>query len=1012
MSKITAQMLKAAKAELQRREERAALKADCEKDLMAFVEAFWPVVEPATPLIKGWVLESMCDILMAAADGQIRRLCLNVPPGSMKSTLLNVFFPAWLWGAQNKPHLRFISASYSTMIPERDNSRLLRVLQSDLYRQFWGDRVQIVREGVGLIETSATGWKRVVSTGGGTTGHRGDYVLCLERSARILTNRGEMAVGDIVDERREVLVAGWSGSGVRWQRIECYEINPPGRMVRISYAGRSLVCTVDHPIWIEGRGFVRADHVRQGDVLKGMSHLLDARDGLTEVLQPGLLREASSTEARGGYGVVRNLRERVLQAARTYGASRNRGDVQPGVLAFEQQRGEQPSVRWGERPGNLSPLRQGHPAQSVRGEAGHGLLNVLCPQNELGGRRQSVDAQAMPGLRSVLLSAAQGIKILFAEMRGSRPCQEDGWQREWSLRRRARGTPDRMGRGATERPGASLRSLWGGISAKVQNVAVLRPVLSACRAWGESLRAKEWALGPWPGELWIPAGMDGSVSRIHPPSRREPVPALQYDRAPAREGVAGASHRLPEGKSRHIEPDYGLPLLPWADAWAPSSQGEVEGVAVRSVEFIGDTGEPTYNLRVGPDHNYFVEGILAHNCDDLNDPNNVESETIRAGTSHWLREVMPDRVNNLKTSVIINIQQRTHEQDATGVLLQFGYTHIVVPMEFDPARFQHVVLRRNKSGEATQVWADPRGLDEDGNELEGLVERAHGGLEAEPGSPMAQAEGLLCWPERYPPDEMEKMRNIKGPYAWAAQYLQLPTVRGGAIIRREWWRRWRGLILPEFGTTIASLDTAIKEGTENDYNALTIMGAFADDEGAPQFMLADAWRIRTNLADLVRMVGDTCRKHNVDYLLIEDKARGHDVAAEIRRLYASAPWDTCLLKIGGGRYAQDKVTRVMAITPMFSGPVRKDPATGMDIWDGGMVWAPEAEWAEEVIAETTSFPRGAHDDYVDCLGQMLLWARKTGLAITRAEFREAEDEAMQYQRPVGVPYAIHGPVDA
>jgi hypothetical protein len=38
--------------------------------------------------------------------------------------------------------------------------------------------------------------------------------------------------------------------------------------------------------------------------------------------------------------------------------------------------------------------------------------------------------------------------------------------------------------------------------------------------------------------------------------------------------------------------------------------------------------------------------------------------------------------------------------------------------------------------------------------------------------------------------------------------------------------------------------------------------------------------------------------------------------------------------------------------------------------------------------------------------------RRTGLAITRAEFRETEDEAMQYQRPVGVPYAIHGPADA
>jgi phage terminase large subunit-like protein len=715
MSKISAQMLKAAKDELRRREERAALKADCEKDLMAFVEAFWPVVEPATPLIKGWVLETMCDVLMAAADGHLHRICINVPPGSMKSTMLNVFYPAWLWGAQNRPHLRFISASYSTMIPERDNARLLRVIQSDLFRQFWGDRVQVVREGVGLVETSATGWKRVVSTGGGTTGHRGDYVLCLERSARILTNQGEMAVGDIVDERREVLVAGWSGNGVRWQKIECYEVNPPGAMVRLNYANRSLTCTGDHPIWVESNGFVPAESVRPGDILKGA-------------------------------------------------------------------------------------------------------------------RLDKLEAS--------------------------------------------------------------------------------------------------------------------------------------------------------------------------------------EDIAVCSVDVIGETGEPTYNLRVGPDHNYFVEGILAHNCDDLNDPNNVESETIRAATSHWLREVMPDRVNNLKTSVIINIQQRTHEQDATGVLLQFGYTHIVVPMEFDPGRFRHVVLRRNKSGEATQMWADPRGLDKDGNELLGLVEKAHGALEAEPGSPMAQAEGTLCWPERYPEDEMEKMKNIKGPYAWAAQYLQLPTVRGGAIIRREWWRRWRGVVLPEFGTVIASLDTAIKEGTENDYNALTILGAFADDEGAPQFMLADAWRVRTNLADLVRMVGEACRKHSVDYLLIEDKARGHDVAAEIRRLYASSPWDTLLLKIGGGRYAQDKVTRVMAITPMFSGPVRKDPATGLDIWDGGMFWAPETDWAEEVIAETTSFPRGAHDDYCDCLAQAALWARKTGLAITKAEYRESEDDAMQYHPPVGVPYAIHGPADA
>ena len=216
-------------------------------------------------------------------------------------------------------------------------------------------------------------------------------------------------------------------------------------------------------------------------------------------------------------------------------------------------------------------------------------------------------------------------------------------------------------------------------------------------------------------------------------------------------------------------------------------------------------------------------------------------------------------------------------------------------------------------------------------------------------------------------------------------------------------------MLPEFGTVIASLDTAIKEGTDNDFNALTILGAFGDEDGSPQMMLADAWRVRTNLADLVRQVADSCRKHHVDYLLIEDKARGHDVAAEIRRLYANAPWETILLTIGGGRYAADKVQRVMAITPMFSGPVRKDPETGIDVWEGGQVWAPVTEWAEEVIDETIKFPRGAHDDYVDTLSQALLWMRKTGLALNRAEHREREEDAQTYRPPMGVPYAIHGP---
>ncbi len=565
-------VLELARAELARRRDRLDLKVACERDLMKFVETFWSVIEPSTALVKGWVLEMMADVFMAAADGHLTRIILNVPPGSMKSTMLNVMLPAWLWGPQSKPQLRFICASFSRDVPERDNIRLLRVIGSDLYREFWGDRFRITRESTPLIETSATGWKRLGSTGSGITGQRADWLL----------------------------------------------------------------------------------------------------------------------------------------------------------------------------------------------------------------------------------------------------------------------------------------------------------------------------------------------------------------------------------------------------------------------------------------------------LDDLNDPRNVESDAVRQETNHWLTEVMPDRINDLRKSVIVNVQQRTHEMDATGTLLKYGYEQIVVPLEFDASLFREVVLRRNAKGEPTMVWADPRGLDKDGRVLPGLVVRPSGELEAEAGSPMARAEGLNCWPERFPPEVMDAMRAQKGPYAWAAQYGQRPTVRGGAIIRREWWRRWRGSVFPEFGTLVASLDTAVKEGADNDFNALTVLGAFAGDDGSPQLMLADAWRVRTSLADLVRMVAETCRRMKVDYLLVEDKARGHDVAAEIRRQYANAPWITVLLKIGGGRHAPDKVTRVMAVSPMFSGAVRRDAATDTDVWEGGMVWAPETDFAEEVIAETTSFPRGAFDDYVDSLSQSLLWLRRNGMALTKAEFREAEEDALLFKKPAAVPYAQFG----
>jgi phage terminase large subunit-like protein len=48
-----------------------------------------------------------------------------------------------------------------------------------------------------------------------------------------------------------------------------------------------------------------------------------------------------------------------------------------------------------------------------------------------------------------------------------------------------------------------------------------------------------------------------------------------------------------------------------------------------------------------------------------------------------------------------------------------------------------------------------------------------------------------------------------------------------------------------------------------------------------------------------------------------------------------------------------------------------------------MVWAPDKEWAEMVIRQVSTFPKGKHDDLVDSLSQSLRYLRDTGM-LTRA----------------------------
>lgn len=167
-------------AEWKRRQERARF----EGDLAAFLEAGWRYIDPS-PFVSGWHLEAIADHLQAVADGEIRRLIINVPPRSSKSSIVSVAFPAWLWarsqhGPLSGPHVQFLFASYAQSLSLRDSVKTRRLIESPWYQKFWGDRFKLTGDQNTKIrfENNQGGYRLATSVGGSLTGEGAAIIVC------------------------------------------------------------------------------------------------------------------------------------------------------------------------------------------------------------------------------------------------------------------------------------------------------------------------------------------------------------------------------------------------------------------------------------------------------------------------------------------------------------------------------------------------------------------------------------------------------------------------------------------------------------------------------------------------------------------------------------------------------------------------------------------------------------------------------------------------------------------
>jgi predicted phage terminase large subunit-like protein len=229
------------------------------------------------------------------------------------------------------------------------------------------------------------------------------------------------------------------------------------------------------------------------------------------------------------------------------------------------------------------------------------------------------------------------------------------------------------------------------------------------------------------------------------------------------------------------------------------------------------------------------------------------------------------------------------------------------------------------------------------------------------------------WPEYWKLEELESVKATLPVGKWNAQWMQNPTSEEGAILKREWWRKYDREDIPALHHVIQSYDTAFLKKETADYSAITTWGIFyPDEDSGANLILLDAIKGRYEFPELRRLALDQYKYWNPETVIVEAKASGLPLTHELRQM------DIPVINFTPSK-GNDKHVRVNTCAPLF---------------ESGMIWAPDEKFAQEVIEECAAFPFGDHDDLVDSTTQAIMRFRQGGL------LKHPEDYVTEERKPM------------
>jgi predicted phage terminase large subunit-like protein len=183
------------------------LKADkierCKENFMPFVGEMW------SSFISGRHHKIMADAFERVANGELKRLIINMPPRHTKSEFASYLFPAWFLG--KFPEKKIIQTAHTAELAVGFGRKVRNLVNTEGYQEIFPTKLSSDSKAAGRWNTHAGGDYFAIGVGGAVTGKGADVLIIDDPHSEQEAMQGNPDVYDRVFE--------WYGSGPR-QRLQ------------------------------------------------------------------------------------------------------------------------------------------------------------------------------------------------------------------------------------------------------------------------------------------------------------------------------------------------------------------------------------------------------------------------------------------------------------------------------------------------------------------------------------------------------------------------------------------------------------------------------------------------------------------------------------------------------------------------------------------------------------------------------------------------------------------------